>query len=47
MNSLKTLRGKWGEESFDAAWKNATEMDCARLVEIACQNDGEDKECQR
>jgi tetratricopeptide (TPR) repeat protein len=24
-NNLKTLRGKWGDQNFDAAWKNATE----------------------
>jgi tetratricopeptide (TPR) repeat protein len=27
ITDLKTLRSKWGEESFDAAWKDATETD--------------------
>jgi tetratricopeptide (TPR) repeat protein len=27
VSNLKALRDKWGEESFDAAWKKETEMD--------------------
>lgn len=27
VNDLKTLRDKWGDQNFDAAWKDATETD--------------------
>ena len=32
MSLLKLLRNKWGKESFDVAWKEATETDMADLL---------------